>query len=204
MTGIVINPQLVTNAAGRFHISSEGYVQGEALDDPAIRNSLVAAIVDPGYTTAPMYGGMAIKESLITPGTEASAMISVIRPAANQGEITGFSVFNQAAGMIQTPQSPVPLASSGMGISLYRLGSRARIAVQVDSAVATALQAGAINQVVYWDYANQKLLNAPGGTAIPVKVIDINFGNSKVVNAAQIANGIATWTNGAYTVIIEI
>lgn len=204
MVGIVINPQLVTNAAGRFHISSEGYVQGEALDDPAIRNSLVASVVDPGYTTAPMYGGMGITESLITAGTEAAAMLSVVRPATSQANLTGFSVFNQAAGMIQTPQSPVPLASSGMGISLYRLGSRARIAVQVDSGVATTLAAGSVNQVVYWDYTNQKLLAAPGGTAIPVKLIDLNFGNSKVVNAASIASGIATWTNGAYTAIIEI
>lgn len=203
MPGITLNPQLVTNAPGMFHVSSEGYVQGEALDDPAIRNSLVAAVVAPG-ASAPMWGGMGITESLITPGTESAAMMSVVTPATSQANLTGFTVFNQAAGMIQTPQSPVPLAAPGMGISLYRLGSRARIAVQLDSAVAATLQAGAVNQALYWDYVNQKLLAAPGGTAIPVKIIDINFGNSKVVDATNIASGIAVWKNGAYTAIIEI
>jgi hypothetical protein len=202
MTGIVLNPQLVTNAAGKFHISSEGYVQGEAMDDPAIRNSLVAGMVDPAFANA-MFGGMGISESMITPGTESSAIMHVVKPATAFANLTGFSVFNQAAGMIQTPQSPVPLASAGMGISFYRLGSRARIAVQLDSAVASTLQAGLVNQLLYWDYTNQKLLAAPGGTAIPVRVIDINFGNSKVVNYNS-GTGIATWTNGAYTAIIEI
>jgi hypothetical protein len=201
---ITLNPQLVTNRPGGFHVTSEGYVQGEAMDDPAIRNSLVAAIVDPAYTAAPMYGGMAITESMITPGTESSAIMHVIRPATAAANVTGFSVFNQSAGMIQTPQSPVPLASSGMGLNLFRLGSRARIAVQLDSAVAAALQAGNINQALYWDYTNQKLLNAPGGTAIPVKVIDINFANSKVVDASLIGSGIVNWKNGAACAIIEI
>jgi len=202
MAGINLNPQLVTNAGGRFHVYSEGYVQGEALDDPAIRNSLCAGVVDPTYANA-MFGGMGITESLITPGTEASAIMSVIKPATSQANLTGFSVFNQSAALIQTPQSPVPLASASMGLNFYRLGSRARIAVQLDSAVATTLQGGAVNQALYWDYTNQKLLAAPGGTAIAVKVIDINFGNSKVVSYNS-GTGIATWTNNAYTAIIEI
>lgn len=200
---IVLNPQLVTNRPGGFHISSEGYVQGEAMDDPAIRNSLVAATIDPAFTGV-MFGGMGISESMVTPGTESAAMMHVVKPATSQANLTGFSVFNQAAGLIQTPQSPVPLGSAGMGISLYRLGSKARIAVQVDSAVATTLQAGLINQALYWDYTNQKLLAAPGGTAIPVKVIDIDLkGNSKIVSYNS-GTGIATWTNNAFTAIIEI
>lgn len=203
MAGIILNPQLVTNRPGGFHVSSEGYVQGEALDDPAIRNSLVAGIIDPAYTTAPMWGGMGITESMITPGTESAAIMHVIKPATSQANLTGFSVFNQSAGLIQTPQSSVPSGSAGMGLNFYRLGSRARIPVQISGAVAAALQTGAVNQAVYWDYTNSVLLNAPGGTAIGVKVIDINFGNSRVVSYNS-GTGLVTWTNGGYTAIIEI
>ena len=43
---IAINPVVTTNAPGSFNISSEGYIQGTALNDPAIRNELAGGVLD--------------------------------------------------------------------------------------------------------------------------------------------------------------
>ncbi|HEY6922804.1 MAG TPA: hypothetical protein VI653_04990 [Steroidobacteraceae bacterium] len=205
MAGITINPALVTNAAGSFSTNTTGYVQGVLLDDPVKRYSLLSGIVSPS-ASSPMWGGVGVTVSLTTAGTEASEIGAVLTPATSQANLNGFTVFNQSAAMIQSPQSPVPLAPASGAINYVLLGSDARITVACSNAVATALAGGAINQAVYWDYTNQVLLNAPGGTAIPVKVVDVNIGNSQVVTYNS-GTGFATWTrsgSSASTVVIEI
>src|ERR1017187_2103989 len=103
---ISINPAIVTNAAGTFYTTSEGYVQGTVQNDPAVRNQLAAGIVSLS-ATAPMWGGLAITESLPVSGVEASSVFSVLAPATALANITGWTVFDQAAAMILSPQSPV-------------------------------------------------------------------------------------------------
>lgn len=200
---ISINPALMTNAAGGFQANSEGYIQGFALDDPAVRNALIAGIVAPG-AAQPFWGGMAITEALPTAGTEADSVGSVLSLATAVANITGFTVNNQAAAMLQSAQSPAPMAPQGGGISFYRLGSGARIPVACSSGVAAALAGGNVNQVVYWDYANQVLLNAPGGGAIPVKVVGLDTkGNSQIL-VYNGGTGLATWNRAGYTAVIQI
>lgn len=204
MAGITINPQLVTNASGTFSTTSSGFVQGCMEDDPSVRNELASAIVSPS-ATSPMWGGMGITDSLVTAGIEAGELRSVLTPASAVGNLTGFTVFNQSLAMIQTPQSPVPLSAAGMGINFFRFGSGARIAVACSNAVASALLGGASNQVVYWDYTNQVLLTSGTG-ALPVKVLDVNIGNSMVVTYNS-GTGFATWTrsgSNANCAIIQI
>lgn len=208
MPGVTINPALVTNAPGRFSLTTDGFVQGMALDDPAIRNSLVQGVVAPAQQT-PLWGGMGITDSLTTAGVEAASIGSVLALATSQANLTGFTVFNQSLAMINSPQSPVPLAPGGDtvkpggAINFYRLGSKARIAVKCSGAVAAALAAGASNIALYWDYTNQQLLNAPGGTAIAVKLVGLDAGGSKVVSYDG-ATGFATWVENGNTAIIEI
>lgn len=202
MAGITINPALVTNALGSFYASSEGYVAGTALYDPANRFELNQGIVGTGVTT-PMWGGNGITESIALPTSSALALGSVLTLATSQANLTGFTVFDQATAMIQSAQSPVPLAAAGMAMNYYRLGSGMRIAVPCSNAVATAFEGGAVNVALYWDYTNQVLLNAPGGTAIAVKVVDVNVGNSKIV-AYNSGTGFATWTNNGSTAVILI
>ena len=123
------NPILTTNAAGSFNIQSAGYIQGVALDDPAIRNTLAGGVL--ALTeTLPMWGGVGIWET--TPSTALGSTAGVL--GGNVGRatgltgataLTGFSVFNQAHHMINTPQSPVPLALPGMSVHFHRLGSGA-------------------------------------------------------------------------------
>jgi hypothetical protein len=202
MAGITINPGQVTNALGSFFATSEGYVQGCAQYDPANRFELNQGIVGLGVTT-PMWGGEGITESIGTPANEALALGSVLTLATAAANLTGFTVFDQAAAMIQSAQSPVPLAMAGMAINYFRFGSQMRIAVACSNAVATAFEGGAVNQALYWDYTNQLLLNAPGGTAIPAKVVDVNVGNSKVVSYSS-GTGFATWVNNGSTAVILI
>lgn len=209
MSGITINPGLVTNAPGKFSVTSDGYVQGAALNDPAVRNELVQGLVAVAQTT-PLWGGMAITDSL-TPATVGGSIGSVLALATAAANVTGFTVFDQATAMYQSPQSPVPLAPGGDGsskfggfINFYRLGSGARIAVQCSQAVAAALLAGASNIALYWDYTNQVLLSAPGGTALPVKLVGLDsVGGSKVV-VYNSGTGFATYNESGYAAVIQI
>lgn len=209
MTGITINPQQITNAPGTFSISTYGGTQGIFVDDPAIRNELISAIVAPAQST-PLWGGMGITESLPTAANEADSIGSVVALATAEANLTGFTVFNQAHAMINSPQSPVPLAAAGNGstgpggaISIFRLGSGARIWVACSSGVASAYAGGAVNTPVYWDYTNQVLLSSPGGTALPgvwVTKVDTK-GQSMVVNYS---GGLATWNYAGYAALIQI
>jgi hypothetical protein len=202
MSGITFNPALQTNAKGSFYVTSEGYVQGVFLDDPAIRNELVSGILI-STATNPIWGGCAITELLANPANQSDSIQSVVQLATAETNITGFTVFNQAAAMIQAPGAPVPLAPQTGGVNFFRLGSGARIVVACTAAVAANYQGLAVNTAVYWDYTNQVLLDAPGGTALPVKIVDVNVGNSLIVaTSAGAATGL--WTATGSTAVIQI
>lgn len=199
---ISINPGQVTNAAGLFYASSEGYVQGTTLDNPVSRFYLVQGAVSPS-ATSPMWGGMGITDSLPNPANESTSVGHILTLATSEANLTGFTVFDQANAMVQSPQSPVPLAAAGMAINFYRFGSGARIAVQCSNTTATTLESAASDVALYWDYTNQVLLAAPGGTAIPAKLVGVNINNSLVVTYTS-GTGFATWTTGGSTAIIQI
>lgn len=174
---ITINPTLTTNASGSFNVDSVGYIQGMMQDDPAIRNSLAGGILK-SSETIPMWGGVGIFELVAgsatsgyvgTPGGPSGPLGGQIgRATALTGStaLTGFSVFNQAHGMINSPQSPVPLAGTGMQVNFFRLGSGARIAVKCDPVLASFAGTNIINTAVAWDFVNQLLI--PQVTSINV------------------------------------
>ena len=58
--------------------------------------------------------------------------------------------------MINTPQSPVPLAAPGMSVNYYRFGLNARLAVAMDPSLVD-LEGTIITQLVGWDFVNQRL-----------------------------------------------
>lgn len=166
-SNVTINPVLTSNAQGSFNIDSNGYIQGTMLDDPAIRNALAG-----GYLlaseTLPMWGGVGISEivpgAANTPRTSLGTGVSrattlAVATSGQQaaGKLTGFSVFNQDHSMINSPQSPVPLAAAYMGINFFRLGSFARIAVAMDP-VLVDLQGYLISSLVSWDFSLQRLI----------------------------------------------
>lgn len=160
-----VNPLPTTNAAGTFIITTAGYIVGTALNDPAVRFALAGGILGPNETL-PMWGGVGIAETV----TPVSATNPFPLPnlggyitratqiaAAAAGTLTGFSVFDQAHAMINTPQSPVPLSLNGMQVNFYRLGSGARIPVAIDAAFAAGLLGGTISANASWDFNDQIL-----------------------------------------------
>lgn len=171
-TSINFNPSVTTNAAQTFLVSTTGYIQGTAQDDPATRFQLSGGILATSETL-PMWGGVGISEAINNPNFSATApagaLGNVITRATNitsgstANVLTGFSVFDQDWSMINTPQSPVPLAASGMEVNYYRLGSNQRIVVACDPNFAAILVAGGIptTKAVGWNFTDQ-LLEAVG------------------------------------------
>jgi hypothetical protein len=156
-------PQTV--ALGTFNIASTGEVVGTFVDDPSIRNWLVGGVVSQNETI-PMWGGLGICEGVLPnlgalpPDNTQGGVVgraSTISSSGAAGALTGFTVFNQAYGMVITPQSAVPLAGSGMQIMYFRLGSTARVVVAAASSIAN-LEGGPISQNVSWDFVNQQLI----------------------------------------------
>lgn len=160
------NPYVTTNASGTFLTSEGGGFQGTAMDDPAVRNYLAGGVLGPNETL-PMWGGVAISETTTPVGSTPNTLYpnstlggyitrATTVTATSSGGVTGFSVFNQAHAMINTPQSPVPLAFNGMTVSFYRLGSGARIWVACEPDLVT--QEGLIiSNQVSWDFNDQLL-----------------------------------------------
>jgi hypothetical protein len=161
MASISFNPALTTNAAGSFNVSATGLVQGTAFPDPAYRYALKSGWLLTAETL-PIWGGVGIFQQI--PGYVAGAPSRTLgcpvgRATALTGTkpLTAFAVFDQAYGMINTPQSPVPLAGSGGQVMYYELGSKARIAVQADPNL-ISLVGSLVNTSVSWDFTNQKLI----------------------------------------------
>lgn len=173
---ISINPAITTTASGLFSLTESGLVQGTSLDSPNIRNQLAGGILDP-TATLPMWGGVGIYENIPLSTAGATTAVnafggyvgratSVTANAAKS--LTGFSVFDQAVAGINSPQSTVPLFSTGQSVNFYRLGSNARIAVQCAPGL-VSLDGGLISPQVSWDFAAQQLI--PYNAAYPANVI---------------------------------
>jgi hypothetical protein len=157
---ITLNPMLVTNASGYFSSTTEGLTQGVFYDDPSTRFALAGGSVAT-TETYPMWGGIGITE--LIPASTANPVLgptlarATSNAAANSGQLTGFTLFNQAHAMIATPQSPVPLAPVGASVNFGRLGSGMRITLACDPALAS-YDGGVITQNVSWDFVNQLLV----------------------------------------------
>jgi hypothetical protein len=169
---VSFNPVLTSTATGSFNVQSDGYVQGQAMDSPANRNDLNGGVLA-STQTLPMWGGCAVSEnvpssSLLSANGITQLGGTIIRAttltAQATGQLTGFSVFDQAHSMISSPQSPVPLAGTGMTVNYYRIGSFARIALACDPSL-ISLQGGLITQNVSWDFTNQVLQPYDASTA---------------------------------------
>ena len=157
-------PYGTTNAQGSFSVQSAGYVQGVYMDDPATRWALATGTLS-ASATGPIWGGMAISESVAPASGYDRTLGGTIVAATAQSNLTGFSVFNNAYAWVGSPQSPVPTAgAAGQTIPFFRMGSGARIAVAMDPSL-VSLDGGLITQQVSWDFNNQVLQPYDASTA---------------------------------------
>jgi hypothetical protein len=149
-------PYATTNAQGSFSVQSAGYVQGVYMDDPAVRYALAIGALS-ASATGPIWGGMAISESVAPASGYDRTQGGTIVAATSVANTTGFSVFNNAYAWPGSPQSPVPTAgAAGMTVPFFRMGSGARIAVAMDPSL-VSLDGSLITSQVSWDFNNQVL-----------------------------------------------
>jgi hypothetical protein len=157
---IPYNPNPTTVAGGAFTLDSNGYVQGDQLPDPAIIYKRASGVLSTSETI-PAWGGIGIY-TYIGGGTgnPNGALGTIVGRATTltsgvAGSLAAFAVWSY--GMITSPQSPVPLAASGMQVQYFRLGSGARIVVKADPNLIN-LRGDPTTQPVSWDFANQMLV----------------------------------------------
>src|ERR1700761_4106425 len=149
---VSFNPMQTTGAAGAFILSTDGFVQGTFLDDPAMRYQLEGGYVASSQST-PLWGGLPITLSVPATGTP-NALGSGAVIAASLAGINGWTLFNQASAGILTSSSNVPLYASGMSINFARPGSLLRIVLKINPADVNALVGAAPSVSLYWDPTN--------------------------------------------------
>lgn len=222
------NPYVSTVGQGLFNgATADGLVQGTAFPDPATRYQLRTGILSDDETV-PMWGGLAVYENVPTgygapasqygdvTGRSPALGVEVGRAGALTGATAyaGFSVFDQAYGMVITPQSRVPLIGSGGQVMTYRKGSGARIAVKCDP-ILVDLQGGPIGASVSWDWVNGLLVPYVGtltissgtyvtGTGVTTLTMSapITFGpGDSVILSSLTGTGAYASLNGTFTAL---
>jgi hypothetical protein len=181
---VPFSPYVTTTAAGSFSVQSAGYVQGVYQDDPALRYELQIGTLS-SSATVPVWGGMAISESLAPSSGYDRTQGGTIAPASAIANVTGFSVFNNAYSYLSSPQSPVPIAANtGATVAFFRMGSGIRIPVAMDPSL-VSLNGGLITQQVSWDFNNQVLQPYDAATA-----------------TYSVTSATSSYSNGVYTIAI--
>lgn len=182
------NPFVTTVAQGMFNTDSVGLRQGTAYADPSTRFRLRGGLLS-DTETLPMWGGVGVYMNV--PGTTGSpnATLGPIVGRANaltgSKALAGFSVFDQAYGMVVSPQNQVPMIGSGGQVMTYPLGSLARIAVACDPTLLD-LQGGPIGAQVSWDFVNQRLIPYIGTLTISSGTYDNTTGLVTLTMSAAI------------------
>lgn len=200
MSGTIsFNPYATTAPANSFLLQSQGYVQGMAMDDPAVRMELTGGVLAASEALA-MWGGVPITEAINVTGSGSDGTGPAIKRATTQNGVTGWSVYNQASSMVITPGPSAPVSGKGGYVAFFRNGTNARIAVQLDPALVAAITEGeAISALaLQWDPMSFRVTNATGGSifALPAsaRLLSVNS-NSKIVTYNS-ETGAATWTAG--------
>lgn len=189
---IVINPNQTQNAAGSFNNSSKGLIQGTAYPDPATRYALAGGLVA-SDETLPMWGGVGIYAFVpglggTAPRAELGPIVGRATSLSSTKNLNGFSVFDQAYGMVNSPNSPVPLTGAGGQAMYYLLGSGARIAVAADDELVSLINAK-INPQVSWDFLQQRLIPYVGTLTISSGTYDDSTGEIVLTMSAPITFG---------------
>lgn len=187
---ISFTPQVVSNAAGLFNTQSQGFTQGDVMDDPAVKFQLCSGVLS-ASATVPLWGGQPIQELIPTaPGQPGQDTLgSTIIQSTTIATISGFSCYNQGYNGITTPQSTAPLYASGQTSSYYRLGSNARIVLPILASL-VSLDGDQTNVAVTWDFTNNQISTYSSGTALPVRILKVSASGNLCVNYAS---GQANW-----------
>ena len=212
MSGISINPILTTNAAALFNVNSNGFVQGDAQDDPAVKFALCQGVYD--FNAAnPILGGMPILETIpaltgLGPGKAnvGAYILNAIATGTYAHQINGFSVFNQAFGGITTPQSNAPTYQPGQSVNYYRAGSGARIPVRASNALIATITGGQpVNGIpCSWDYTGNQLDVYDGTNQFPFRILRVSPAGNNLTANYNAGAGTANWVTNENVALIQL
>lgn len=195
---ISFNPMTTTGAANSFVVETNGFVEGTFYDDPAVRYQLEGGYAASGISHV-IWGGLPL--TLAVPDVGSNAMGPACSLATTNSGINAWALFNQAAGMVLVPGSTVPVATAGMSVNFARVGSNLRVALQLDPAILNAVEGGAPNQQVSWDFTNNRITTYSSGVgALAVQILFVNS-NSKIVSYS---GGAVTWNDAGPAAIVRI
>ncbi len=203
MANITFNPALMTNTQNSFQLQTQGWVQGLTADDPVARMYLMAGTVG-SSVTQPIWGGFGIAANV--GGLAASGMANPTIVPATTSQINGFTVFDQAINMVQTPGNTVPVSVAGQSVAFYSFGSNARIPLPVASSVFSALETDPIGVTLYWDTSALNITTTSNANTIAlpssVQVLAVDA-NSKSVSYNS-GTGVVSWAFGQEMALIKI
>lgn len=195
---------LTTNATGLFNVNSAGFTQGVAQDDPSTKFQLVSGHLSTS-ATIPLWQGIPIEELIPVSNAVGGYLGSGILQSTNLATSTGICVQNQASNGIITPQSSVPLYSSGMTVNFYRFGSGARIPMRLDPAL-VSLEGEIIKTQLSYDFTAKWLTTYDGTNAFPVKVLRVS--TTGLVVSYNGTTGFANFENASggngYLALVQI
>lgn len=220
---VPLSPFTQTNGnAGLFNATSVGFRQGTAMADPATRYRLRAGILAT-TETLPMWGGVGVyafvpggdPANLTQPNVALGTVVGRATALTGTYSLVGFSVFDEAYGMVTSPQYTVPLAGSGMQVNYYPLGSLARVVVACDPSLVSLVGTGVQSQVT-WDFTNQLLVpflgtltiasgtyNNTTGLVTLTMNASVTFSAGDSITVANLGAGSGAYAslNGTYTVL---
>lgn len=195
MSNITFNPSLTTSPQNNFAVQTGGYTQGTFQDDTSSRMWLLSGTLASG-TTVPVYGSVALTESVPTTNSQTGAKLTV---ADGTTGINAWAVFNQGYNGIITPGNSVPQYTANGTLNYFRTGSNARIAVKADASVSAAVGGSTTLVVLYWDTVLQILTATSGANTVAFtgRLISLNSTSKTILNTA----GVLTWTTGLAAMI---
>ncbi|HEO9044224.1 TPA: hypothetical protein QIF36_002391 [Enterobacter kobei] len=178
MSDISFNPYRTYGVDPGFTVETEGFVQGDALPDPAVEQQLCSGELD-GGVTSPVYPGVGLIERITKGGDQGSILTSVT--AGSLAQCNAFAVSNRAYHMILSPGNSVPQYMAGGSVHYYRLGSNARIPLPVSPQV--ALLSGPVGaQSLCWDPVAMRIdIAADPNDAIRIRLLEVSDSGSMTV-----------------------
>lgn len=185
MAGINLDYTKSRGFQNSFGTESDGFMQGDAQDDPAVRLQLSSGVIA-STVTVPMYPGLGIIENIPTALTKETGSVITL---ATDTVCTGFTVVNQAHHGIITPTSDVPQYPAGASVHFYRIGSNARIPLKVsDAVVALANGTTPNNSTKFkWDPVNNCIdVAATDGIAIKLLTVSLKGNMTSTVVGSDI------------------
>lgn len=189
---ITFNPYKTFGNSPSFNVSSQGYVQGDAQDDPAVQLLLESGVMI-STATVNVFSGAPVSVAASVRSAQNTYAGSVVKPLV-VNQIGGWVVSNRNYHGIITAGNPVPSWGAGESVHFYRPGSKARIPLPLAADVVAYVNAGTFPQVWYWDSVNHlvtSVVPSDSSAAVPITLMDVDTNGTTIIATGTPA--VLTW-----------